>query len=176
MRVSVVCDKWNHHSAHSGYDQLCRHLGADQLAPGILYRILHKVPKSVGHAFPDIWEQWRVPYHSARELDVFLRSLWRSRPRNTKKSRNSSTGWKNLNQISTTAWSHECSAANPAPSAAPRAQAQYSSTWTAPSTHAAKAAKCATATYMNNLSKKSGPESRPPASGKRYSRPNARNA
>jgi glycosyltransferase involved in cell wall biosynthesis len=80
MRVAVICDKWNHHSAHSGYDQLSQHLEAEQLAPGLICRLLHKVPKTIGPAFPDIWEQWRIPYHSARELDVFFRSLFR-RPR-----------------------------------------------------------------------------------------------
>ena len=76
MRVGIVCDKWEHHSAHGGYHQVCRRLDADELRPGPLYGFLRRFPKTFGGSFPDIWERWSVPYHSARELDVFLRSMW----------------------------------------------------------------------------------------------------
>ena len=79
MRVGLICDRWEHHSRHSGYEQLCRHLDADELPPGPFHKFLHRFPKNFGHAFPDIWEPWRIPYHSARELDVFMRSIWNGR-------------------------------------------------------------------------------------------------
>ena len=79
MRVSVICDKWEHHAAHSGYDQLCRYVQADRLRKGVVYGILRRFPRRLNRKFPDIWENWRVPYHSARELETFVRSLFRRR-------------------------------------------------------------------------------------------------
>jgi glycosyltransferase involved in cell wall biosynthesis len=70
MRLCLICDAWKHHSAHSGYHQLLRYLDGEVCERGALYRFFHRFPKAFGPSFPDVFERWSLPYHSARELEL----------------------------------------------------------------------------------------------------------